>query len=407
MNVNHRGSARVRQLIWTGERQAAQVLREIDVDPYGIEAMLPKMAHLNILIRRLPCKVANIIKQEMLSAGGDAAVARGAVACSIDSTDALLMGTHKQIDRFIDKVFSQPFGLNHLAASLKTLLINIGNDQWTLKTSRREMILGDRTRIMAILNVTPDSFSDGGRYKRPESAVEAGARLAEAGADILDIGGESSRPGAEAVSTEEELERVIPVIQGLSGKIRIPISIDTTKSAVAREALAAGAEIVNDISAMRFDAGMPAVVAESGAAVVFMHMRGTPQTMQQGDLHYGSLLGEIIDFFHERLNAAQSAGILPDRVIIDPGLGFGKSRSDNLKLLRHLAELKALGRPILTGPSRKSFVGQPGDQGPQDRLEATVAAVTAAIMNGSHLVRVHDVRAAKRAVAVADAIIRA
>ena len=407
MDIKHTGSIKLRSLLWTGERQAIQILKDIDVDPYGIEAMLPKMAHLNILIQRLPCKVANIIKQEMLSVGADAAVARGSVACSIEATDVLLMASRKQIDRFIEKVSSQPFGLNQLAVKLRQLLENISADQWTLKTSRREMVLGDRTRIMAILNVTPDSFSDGERYGSHENAIAAGLKLTEAGADILDIGGESSRPGAETVPPEEELRRVIPVIQGLSGKVDIPISVDTTKAVVAREALAAGAEIINDISAMRFDAQMPAVIASSGAAVVFMHMRGVPQTMQQGDLHYASLTGEIIDFFRERLNAAQMAGISADRIIIDPGLGFGKSRSDNLKLLRYLAEFTVLGRPILTGPSRKSFVAQNGDRGPQERLEGTVAAVTAAIMNGSHLVRVHDVEAVKRAVAIADAIIRA
>jgi dihydropteroate synthase len=407
MDIKQTESIKLRCLLWTGERQAIRILKDIDVDPYGIEAMLPKMAHRNILIQRLPCKVANIIKQEMLSVGADAAVARGSVACSIESTDVLLMATRKQIDRFIEKVSSQPFGLNQLAVKLGQLLENISTEQWTLKTSRREMVLGDRTRIMAILNVTPDSFSDGGRYGSHENAIAAGLKLTEAGADILDIGGESSRPGAETVSPEEELRRVIPVIQGLLGKVDIPISVDTTKAAVAREALAAGAEIVNDISAMRFDAQMPAVIASSGAAVVLMHMRGAPQTMQQGDLGYASLTGEIIDFFRERLNAAQTAGISDDRIILDPGLGFGKSRNDNLKLLRYLAEFTVLGRPILTGPSRKSFLSHDGDQGPQDRLEGTVAAVTAAIMNGSHLVRVHDVEAVKRAVAIADAITRA
>lgn len=407
MDARHGGSIKFRRLKWAGVPQAIRILKDIGVDPYGIEAMLPKMAHLNILIERLPCKVANIIKQEMLSVGADAAVARGAVACSIEATDVLLMATRKQIERFIEKVSSQPFGLSQLAVNIGRLLENIARDQWTLSTGRREMVLGDRTRIMAILNVTPDSFSDGGCFFPHEKAIAAGVRLAAAGADILDIGGESSRPGAEETPAEEELRRVIPVIEGLSGKVDIPISVDTTKAVVAREALAAGAEIINDISSMRFDAQMPAVMASSGAAVVFMHMRGIPKSMQQGDLHYASLTGEIIAFFHERLNAAQGAGISADRVIIDPGLGFGKSRSDNLKLLRYLDELTVLGRPILTGPSRKSFLSYDGEAGPQDRLEGTLAAVTAAIMNGSHLVRVHDVEAARRAIAVADAIIRA
>jgi dihydropteroate synthase len=407
MDIKYSGSIKLRRLLWTDERQAIRILKDIDVDPYGIEAMLPKMAHLNILIRHLPCKVANIIKQEMLSVGADAAVARGSVACSVEATDVLLMATRKQIDRFIEKVSSQPFGLNQLAVNLGQLLENIARDKWTLRTSRREMVLGDRTRIMAILNVTPDSFSDGGCYGSPENAIAAGLKLTAAGADILDIGGESSRPGAETAPAEEELRRVIPVIEGLSGKVDIPISVDTTKAVVAREALAAGAEIINDISAMRFDAQMPAVMASSGAAVVFMHMRGTPKTMQQGDLDYVSLMGEIIDFFHDRLNAAQTAGISADRIILDPGLGFGKSRGDNLKLLRRLAEFSVLGRPILTGPSRKSFLSHDGEAGPQDRLEGTLAAVTTAIMNGSHLVRVHDVEAARRVVTIADAIIRA
>ena len=407
VDAKHGGGYSLRRLLWTSAPEAADILKRMDVDPYGIEAMLPKMVNMNIHVQGLPCKVANIIKQEMLAIGGDAAVARGAVACSIEKTDLILIGTLKQIRRFIEKISFQPFGLKLLAESLDTLLDNLLAEHWTLKTSRRKMILGDRTRIMGILNVTPDSFSDGGRFDSPEKAVACGFQLVEDGADILDIGGESTRPGAEPVSLEEELRRTIPVIQGLSGKINVPISIDTTKAVIAREAVAAGAEIINDISTMRLDEQMPTVIASSGAAVVFMHMRGVPQTMQKGDLHYALLQGEMIDFFRERLNTALSAGILPEQVIIDPGIGFGKTRSDNLKLLKYLPEFNVLGRPILTGPSRKSFLGQEGRGGAVDRLEETAAAVTAAIMNGSQVVRVHDVKAMKRVVAVADAIVRA
>jgi dihydropteroate synthase len=403
----HGGGYSLRRLLWTSAPEAADILKRMDVDPYGIEAMLPKMVNMNIHIQRLPCKVANIIKQEMLAIGGDAAVARGAVACSIEKTDLILIGTLKQIRRFIEKISFQPFGLKLLAESLDTLLDNLLAKHWTLKTSQRKMILGDRTRIMGILNVTPDSFSDGGRFDSPEKAVECAFQLVEDGADILDIGGESTRPGAQPVSLEEELRRTIPVIQGLSGKINIPISIDTTKAVIAREAVAAGAEIINDISSMRFDEQMPTVIASSGAAVVFMHMRGVPQTMQKGDLHYALLQGEMIDFFRERLNTALLAGILPEQVIIDPGIGFGKTRSDNLKLLKYLPEFNVMGRPILTGPSRKSFLVQEECGGTVDRLEETAAAVTAAIMNGSQVVRVHDVKAMKRVVTVADAIVRA
>jgi dihydropteroate synthase len=406
MDFKKKAGVKPRRVCWTGEQQSAALLAKIGVDPYGIESMLPKMAHLNILIGHIPCRVANIIKQEMLSVGADAAVARGTVACSIEATDVLLMGTSKQIGRFIDKISLQPFGMSDLAQALKSLLANISTHRWTIHTCRREIILGDRTRIMGILNVTPDSFSDGGLHHTRDAAVAAGIRLAQAGADILDIGGESSRPGAYAVPLEEELQRVIPVIEGLRDRIDIPISIDTTKAEVARAALAAGAEIINDISAMRFDPQMPGVMAASGAAIVFMHMRRDPKTMQQGDLHYESLMGEIIDFFHERLHAAQTEGIAADRIVLDPGLGFGKAKGDNLKLLRCLTELAVLGHPILIGPSRKSFLARDGDHGPRDRQEATGAAVAIAVMNGCHLVRVHDVEAARRVVEVADAVIR-
>jgi dihydropteroate synthase len=387
-------------------QDAREALKKIDVDPYGMAAMLPKMTHLNILIPDLPCKVANIIKQDMLANGGDAAVARGSVACSIKKTDVVMIGTVKQIRRFADKMSQQPFGLSHLARALDTLLDNISVESPRFRTAARELLLGDRTWIMGIVNVTPDSFSDGGAYASPEKAIDHGMKLVDEGADILDIGGESSRPGAGSVSVEEELRRMIPVVRALAGKVAVPLSVDTTKAAVAREALASGAEIINDISALKFDALMPEVVASTGAAVILMHMRGTPGTMQRGALRYKSLPGDIIDFFNERLEQARSFHVSMYQIMIDPGLGFGKTREDNFRLLRDLPEFKVLGRPILVGPSRKSFTGRKDDQGPKDRLEGTSAAVTAAIMRGAHMVRVHDVKTMKRVVDIADAIIR-
>ena len=280
-------------------------------------------------------------------------------------------------------------------------------DSFILKTWKREMTIGDRAQIMGILNVTPDSFSDGGCFQSLEEAVEFGVRMVEEGADIIDVGGESSRPGAEPVSPKEELRRVIPVIEGLVSRVTVPISIDTTKAEVAREAVASGAEIINDISAMRSDDQMPVVVAATGAAVILMHMRGTPKDMQEGELTYRSLLSDIIDFLRERMERAKSAGVELERIMIDPGLGFGKTAEDNLKLLKHLSAFSVLGRPIVTGASRKSFIGKVIGGAPQNRLEGTAAVVTAAIMNGSHVVRVHDVRAMKKVAAMADAILRA
>ena len=280
-------------------------------------------------------------------------------------------------------------------------------DFFVLKTWKREMTIGDRTQIMGILNVTPDSFSDGGCLKSPQEAIEFGIRMVEEGADIVDVGGESSRPGAGPVSLKEELRRVIPVIDGLVRRVNVPISVDTTKAKVAREAVEAGAEIINDISAMRFDDRMSVVVADTGAAVILMHMKGTPKDMQEGDLTYRSLLPDIINFLRKRMEVAQSVGVELERIMIDPGLGFGKRAEDNMKLLRYLSAFRALGRPIVTGASRKSFIGKVVGGDPRDRLEGTAAAVAAAIMNGSHVVRVHDVGTMKKVAAIADAIRRA
>lgn len=276
-----------------------------------------------------------------------------------------------------------------------------------LRTSRRMMRLGERTWIMGIINVTPDSFSDGGRFDSPERAVEEGIRLAAEGADILDIGGESTRPGSDPVSAMEERRRVIPVIRALARRLDIPLSVDTMKAEIAREALAEGAEIVNDVSAMNYDAEMARVVASAGAAVVLMHMRGTPKAMQQGDLAYRSLRGDIIEFLRERIARAAEAGIDPEQIIIDPGIGFGKTMTDNMRLIRHLNEFTVLGRPILVGPSRKAFIGHVTGGAPPERVEGTAAVVTASIMNGGNLIRVHDVSIMKRVAAMADAVSRA
>ena len=231
-------------------------------------------------------------------------------------------------------------------------------------------------------------------------------QMEEEGADIIDIGGESTRPGADPVSAKEELARVIPLIKKLKRRVRIPLSIDTTKAEVAGRAIDEGAEIVNDISAMQFDAEMASVVARSGVPVVLMHMRGTPKTMQEGDLTYLSLIDTIIDFLQNRIQAARTAGIHEEKIIVDPGFGFGKTMEHNLQLLRHLDELKTLGRPILVGTSRKKFIGRVTGGGPQERLDGTAATVAASIKNGAHIVRVHDVKFMKNVARMTDVIVR-
>lgn len=260
---------------------------------------------------------------------------------------------------------------------------------------------------MGILNVTPDSFSDGGSFPDAESAAARGLELAGQGADIVDIGGESSRPGARPVTTAEELGRVLPVIRRLVAETDTPISIDTTKAEVARQALVAGAQIVNDISALGFDGAMASVVAASGAPVVLMHMRGTPETMQR-DTRYGDLMAELAAFFRERIGFARAAGIAADKIIIDPGIGFGKSPEDNLVIMRSLPALAALGHPVLVGPSRKACIGGiTGRRSPAARDAGTAGAVAVAAFMGAHMLRVHSPALMRDAALVAAAIRRA
>jgi dihydropteroate synthase len=260
-----------------------------------------------------------------------------------------------------------------------------------------------RVLVMGTLNLTPDSFYDGGRYPTKAAVIEQALQMVEEGADIIDIGGESSRPGARPVSVAEELERVIPVIEGIHKRSDILLSVDTTKAVVTTEAIEAGASIVNDISALRFDPKMSGVIAKSNAFVVLMHMKGTPETMQKGP-SYNDPVEEIKAFFVERIATALSAGIPADKIVIDPGIGFGKRLSDNLAIIRGLSRFSAFGAPILVGLSRKSFLGDILNLPAEKRLEGTVAANAIAILNGADIIRVHDVKEGRRTADVARAL---
>lgn len=253
---------------------------------------------------------------------------------------------------------------------------------------------------MGILNLTPDSFSDGGEYFNYEKAVDRALQMEAEGADFIDIGGESSRPGADPVTADEEIERVLPVIEALSGRLRIPISVDTTKAEVAGRSLEAGAQIVNDISAGQMDAEMLALVAEKNASVILMHMLGDPHTMQQSPT-YDNLIGEVHQFLLQRVEAALGAGITADRILVDPGIGFGKRLHDNFEILGRLSEFADLA-PLVVGPSRKSFIGKTLDLPIQQRLLGTAAAVAVAVYNGADVLRVHDVREMKQVIRIAS-----
>ena len=252
------------------------------------------------------------------------------------------------------------------------------------------LTFGRRTHVMGVLNVTPDSFSDGGEWMDPDRALRRARTMVRQGADLVDLGGESTRPGARAVSAREEIRRVVPVIERLAAE-QILVSIDTSKAAVAREAFRAGAKILNDVTALRGDRAMAKTAARAGVAVILMHMKGTPRTMQEHP-EYGDVVAEILGFFREILKTAWRAGIERDKIILDPGIGFGKLPEHNLEILRRLDEFRCLGRPLAIGTSRKSFIGRALNRRVNDRTSGTAATVAAAILRGADVVRVHDVR---------------
>lgn len=278
--------------------------------------------------------------------------------------------------------------------------------RFTIRCGDHTLELGGRTLLMGTINVTPDSFSDGGRFYKTDQAIKQGELLASEGADILDVGGESTRPFSNSVGVEEELQRVIPVVSQLAKSTSLPISIDTCKGQVASAALDAGATMINDISGLRYDPELAQLAAKSQVPLVLMHMQGSPRTMQL-EPNYGSLLSEIIGFLEERIQFACEAGVSRDQIIVDPGIGFGKTVHHNLLLLKHLDALATLGRPILLGTSRKSFIGAVLDKEVTEREPGSWATVCAGIIKGAHIVRVHEVTICRQIADMVDAIINA
>jgi dihydropteroate synthase len=288
-----------------------------------------------------------------------------------------------------------------------SLLDNYLRSDYKIDCRGKVLDLGSRTHIMGILNVTPDSFSDGGRFADAEPALAHAREMAAAGADIIDIGGESTRPGAAPLAQEEELRRIIPLIECLSAELTVPISVDTYKSSVAKKAIEAGAAIVNDISGLRFSPDMANVVADTGVAVVIMHIKGTPRDMQQ-DPVYDDVVGQVMAYLEEGIEIAVKAGVGREKILIDPGIGFGKTLEHNLIILNRLEEFRALGRPILLGPSRKKFIGTIlGVPEPEQRVDGTAATVALGIERGARVLRVHDVAHMAQVAKMTDAIVRA
>jgi dihydropteroate synthase len=398
----HVSWSKVHALSILSAQDAVREMSRIGVSREGIAIMTQKALFRCVKVRAVSPATANILKQEMLAAGGDAAVAYGCIDCSVAQSDVLLMGTLAQYARLTDKLARQYASLQEIGSEIRRILLPEKRPlTWRCRDHTFE--LTSKTLLMGVLNVTPDSFSDGGAYPDPDSGAARVRQMIAEGADIIDIGGESTRPGSESVTADEECRRVLPVLDRL-GDVAVPLSLDTHKSSVAEEGLRRGVSIINDITALRGDPHMPEVVARYRAGLVLMHMQGMPQTMQENP-HYEDVIAEISDFLAERVDFARRNGIPEEQIVIDPGIGFGKTLEHNLEIIAHLGGIiEAVGRPLLIGVSRKSFIGKILDLPVTERLEGTLASAAIATWNGASIIRMHDIQAAKRATRIVDAL---
>jgi dihydropteroate synthase len=384
---------------------AAALMRQIGTDTHGVSLMKNKMVHYSFRVGPLPAAAANIIKQEMLSVGGEAAVTRGVINCSAKNSDAILSATRKQYRNFCRKLRAQPFSLAQMADRIEAALRHQEKTEGLpFRCRGLDVDLKRRSLVMGILNVTPDSFSDGSLYLDPEKALAQARRLVDEGADIIDIGGESTRPGAARVEADEECQRVLPIISALRAEFpALPLSIDTYKAPVAEAALEAGADIINDISAFNFDPEMANVAARHEAYACLMHIQGTPRKMQENP-RYDDLFAEVCAYFEASIAKALAAGVKREKLILDPGIGFGKTLEHNLLLLKHIKEFTGFGLPLLIGTSRKSFIGKLTGAEVDRRLPGSIATVALALSRGASIARVHDVAATRQALMVIDAV---
>lgn len=378
-------------------------LNNIGVHPLSINIFLNKSSIVPIKIFNVKSPACNIIKQEMLSLGGDCAVNKYCINCKIDKSDIILLGTYKQYSRLINKLAIMDFfGIKEVSKEIKNYI-----DKKEIKTVLKDgrSIDYKTMKVMGIINCTPDSFYEGSRKNTVEEALKTAERMIKEGAKILDIGGESTRPGSDPVSLEEEISRVVPVIKAIKNKFKdIIISIDTYRAKTAKMAIEAGADIVNDISGMIFDSNMVKVVKEYDVPVIIMHIKGIPKNMQANP-EYEDLMKEVSLYFKERIDYAKENGIGEDKIILDPGIGFGKTMEHNLTLMNRIEEIKSFNMPILLAASRKSTIGKVlGGLKTEDRLEGTIAISCLAVEKGLQMVRVHDVKENVRAIKMLEAI---
>ncbi len=403
-----------RVLCLDSDTDIAKEMKQVNAEEAGIRHMLSKAKHYLVKLENVRRPIAHILKETFLSNGGDAVVSRDLIATNVSHTDVILCGTRKQFQRACASLFGQKFGCDEIASEIESAIRNFDSpakvpEPEHFSDSRLARVfreIGRRTIIMGILNVTPDSFSDGGRFVKTSAAIEHARMMVEQGADIIDVGGESTRPGAEPVDSAVEIDRVVPVICELAQSVDAAISVDTYKSDVACAALDNGAHIVNDISSASFDPRMIALLVERRCPAIFMHIQGTPKNMQIAP-SYTDLMSEICAYLRQRIRVAVDAGMDERMLIIDPGFGFGKTIEHNLEILRRLREFRSIGRPLLIGTSRKSTIGKVlGDLPVEERLEGTAATVALSIAGGADIIRVHDVKEMARIARMTDAIVR-
>jgi dihydropteroate synthase len=393
--------------IFVDQESVRQELVALEVAAAGIDIMMPKARCYCIKLYDVAPQDALIIKQEMLSIGGEAAISQHAMPPHVKNGAVLVMGTSLQINRLAEKLTRQYSRAHGLGQALLAAMANV-HKTYSLPLGKG-VDTNRRTVIMGVINATPDSFYPGSRVETTEQAVQRASEMEAQGADIIDVGGASTRPGARAVDPSEEIARVVPIIKAIDAACTVPISVDTTSAEVASEALAAGACMVNDVTALQGDSHMASIIGEHEVPVCLMHMQGTPQTMQQNPT-YTDVMADIVAFLHQRALYAMDQGIAPECIILDPGIGFGKrtgrSIEDNCTILTRLLELKSLGFPVLVGVSRKSFIGNLGDYPLEDRLAGSLGGGAMAIAHGADILRVHDVAATRQMASVVDAVAR-
>lgn len=381
-------------------KTAQQEIELIGPDNGGKILMQNKLLHRVIKVRGLRPEAATIIKQEMLGRGGEAVTCRGVINCSAPKSDILMSGTVKQYQEIAKKLLMQPFGLKELAKDILQALDNtVKSMQKITRCSKKEFSWGSRTYIMGILNLTPDSFSDGGRFNNFDKALYQAEKMVRDGADIIDIGGESTRPGYEKISDEEEIARISPVLEALAKELEVPISVDTYKYGVAKAALESGADMLNDIWGLLADPALADLAAEYKVPIVLMH--------NQDGTQYDSMMDDILTSLRKSIAIAKNAGVPDEMIILDPGIGFGKDVAQNIATMRHLEDFKTLGYPILLGTSRKSLIGKVLDLPANERIEGTGATVALGIAKGAaDIIRVHDVKEMARVAKMMDAMVR-